>query len=107
MTNETIQIRDEREFLLMPIDIGVWKDNRLSTVEKSVYTSICTFAFIAGGSCQPTISQIAQRASCSGRSVKRALKTLEDLNYLTISKRMDENGQSPSSYWVKAYHNAR
>lgn len=107
MANETIGIRDAREFALMPIDISVWKDERLSTIEKSVYTSICIFTFTAGGACVSTISQIAQRASCSGRSVKRALKTLEDLNYLTISKRLDENGQSSSSYWVKAYHNAR
>lgn len=107
MTNKITGVRDEREFILMPIDISVWKDERLSTIEKSVYTSICIFTFTAGGACVPTISQIAQRASCSGRSVKRALKTLEDLNYLTISKRMGENGQSPSSYWVKAYHNAR
>ena len=106
MTNETIQIRDEREFLLMPIDIGVWKDNRLSTVEKSVYTSVCTFAFIAGGLCQPTILQIGQRASCSKRTVIRALKTLEDFDYLKITQRIDATGQLPSIYRVKAYHNA-
>jgi len=95
-----VQINDQRDFWFVIVDLCVWQDERLSTVEKAVYTALCTFASIEGRTCWPSTSAIARRASCSDRSVNRALETLEEHGYLKITRRFKDNARIPSAYSI-------
>ena len=95
-----VQINDQRDFWFVIVDLCVWEDERLSTVEKAVYTALCTFASVEGRTCWPSTSAIAKRASCSDRSVNRALETLEEHGYLQITRRFKDNARIPSAYSI-------
>ena len=95
-----VQINDQRDFWFVIVDLCVWEDERLSTVEKAVYTALCTFASVEGRTCWPSTSAIAKRASCSDRSVNRALETLEEHGYLRITRRFKDNARIPSAYSI-------
>ncbi|MEK0452792.1 MAG: hypothetical protein AGIKBDMD_00735 [Synergistaceae bacterium] len=95
-----VQINDQRDFWFVIVDLCVWQDERLSTLEKAVYTALCTFASVEGRTCWPSTSAIARRASCSDRSVNRALETLEEHGYLKITRRFKDNARIPSAYSI-------
>lgn len=95
-----VQINDQRDFWFVIVDLCVWEDERLSTLEKAVYTALCTFASVEGRTCWPSTSAIARRASCSDRSVNRALETLEEYGYLKITRRFKDNARIPSAYSI-------
>ena len=95
-----VQINDQRDFWFVIVDLCVWQDERLSTLEKAVYTALCTFASVEGRTCWPSTSAIAKRASCSDRSVNRALETLGEHGYLKITRRFKDNARIPSAYSI-------
>ncbi|PKL04709.1 MAG: hypothetical protein CVV54_04305 [Synergistetes bacterium HGW-Synergistetes-1] len=95
-----VQINDQRDFWFVIVDLCVWQDERLSTLEKAVYTALCTFASVEGRTCWPSTSAIAKRTSCSDRSVNRALETLEEHGYLKITRRFKDNARIPSAYSI-------
>ena len=95
-----VQINDQRDFWFVIVDLCVWQDERLSTLEKAVYTALCTFASVEGRTCWPSTSAIARRASCSDRSVNRALEILEEHGYLKITRRFKDNARIPSAYSI-------
>lgn len=97
---DNIQLRDQRDFWFVIVDMCVWEDERLSTIEKAVYTALCTFASVEGRTCWPSTEAIAKRASCSDRSVNRALETLEKHGYLKITRRFKDNARIPSEYSI-------
>jgi len=97
---ENIQLSDSRDFWFVIVDLCVWEDERLSTIEKAVYTALCTFASVDGRTCWPSTSAIAKRASCSDRSVNRSLETLEQHGYLKITRRFKDNAKIPSAYSI-------
>lgn len=101
-----VQINDQRDFWFVIVDLCVWEDERLSTVEKAVYTALCTFASVEGRTCWPSTSAIAKRASCSDRSVNRALDILEDHGYLKITRRFKDNARIPSAYSIIGHKTA-
>lgn len=100
MSEGSLKISDQRDFWFVIVDLCVWEDERLSTVEKAVYTALCTFASVEGRTCWPSTSAIAKRASCSDRSVNRALETLEEHGYLRITRRFKDNARIPSAYSI-------
>ena len=95
-----VQINDQRDFWFVIVDLCIWQDERLSTLEKAVYTALCTFASVEGRTCWPSTSAIAKRASCSDRSVNRALEILEEHGYLKITRRFKDNARIPSAYSI-------
>lgn len=101
-----VQINDQRDFWFVIVDLCVWEDERLSTLEKAVYTALCTFASVEGRTCWPSTSAIAKRASCSDRSVNRALETLEEHGYLKITRRFKDNARIPSAYSIIGHKTA-
>jgi len=103
MKDERIGIRDGREKLI-PIDISVYEDAKLTIIERAVFTALCVIAFFDRGPCQPSISEIANKAGCSARSVNRALLTLEKFNYIRIARQSDNGCKIPSVYRIKGYH---
>ena len=100
MNEEKLNISDQRDFWFVIVDLCVWEDERLSMVAKAVYTALCTFASVEGRTCWPSTSAIAKRASCSDRSVNRALETLEEYGYLKITRRFKDNARIPSAYSI-------
>ena len=101
-----VQINDQRDFWFVIVDLCVWQDERLSTLEKAVYTALCTFASVEGRTCWPSTSAIARRASCSDRSVNRALEILEEHGYLKITRRFKDNARIPSAYSIIGHKGA-
>lgn len=101
-----VQINDQRDFWFVIVDLCVWEDERLSTLEKAVYTALCTFASVEGRTCWPSTSAIAKRASCSDRSVNRALDILEEHGYLKITRRFKDNARIPSAYSIIGHKTA-
>lgn len=101
-----VQINDQRDFWFVIVDLCVWEDERLSTLEKAVYTALCTFASVEGRTCWPSTSAIAKRASCSDRSVNRALDILEGHGYLKITRRFKDNARIPSAYSIIGHKTA-
>lgn len=106
MYEGSLNISDQRDFWFVIVDLCVWEDERLSTVEKAVYTALCTFASVEGRTCWPSTSAIAKRASCSDRSVNRALDILEDHGYLKITRRFKDNARIPSAYSIIGHKTA-
>ena len=105
MKDERIGIRDGRGFRMVPIDVSVYEDTKLTVIEKAVFTAMCVLAYFDRGPCQPSISEIANKAGCSSRSVNRALLTLKKFNYIKINRQSDDNGCTlPSVYSIKGYH---
>lgn len=100
MVENKANLDDRRDFWYTPVDICVWEDTRLSTIEKAVYTALCTFASVGGRTCWPSTAAIAKRTSCSDRSVNRALETLEKYGYLKITRRFKDNAKIPSTYSI-------
>jgi len=100
MTDNIGVLDDQRDFWFVVVDLCVWEDETLSTVEKAVYTALCTFASVEGRTCWPSISVIAKRVSCSDRSVNRALDVLEERGYLKITRRFKDNARIPSAYSI-------
>ena len=54
----------------------------LSTYDKVVYIVLCSFVTAENCECSPSVEDIAKRASCSGRQVRRCLDTLEEHGYM-------------------------
>ena len=50
------------------VDVDVWDDDTLSTIDKSVFTVLCIHASVGRRHCKLKIETIARKASCSMRS---------------------------------------
>ena len=82
MNQEPIQIKDKRRQPFCIVETQFLMNENLSTCEKMVYIALCSFASARDRECYPSIDSIAQRASCSGRQVRRCLGTLEEGGYI-------------------------
>ena len=45
MKDERIGIRDGRGFRMVPIDVSVYEDTKLTVIEKAVFTAMCVLAY--------------------------------------------------------------
>jgi DNA-binding MarR family transcriptional regulator len=75
----------------------------LTTYEKILYVAL---AVSAGGKteCEPTVSRLAQLCGCSYRQINRALKSLEEKEYITRSAQFikaENNAQTANRYILR------
>jgi len=105
--DEILQVCDERDFWFAIVDICVWEDETLSTVEKAVYTALCTFASSDRRRCFPSVSAIAKRASCSSRAVYAALAALSERGYVARNSRYKGKEQIASDYSLLGHKSAK
>lgn len=106
MTDETIQIRDSRDFWWVCVDICVLRDKDLSPLTKAVYAVLCTFASTTGRTCYPKVSTLAEETGCSVRSTQEALKALEAKDYLRRTERFRGSKQISSEYEMLGHRGA-
>ncbi|MGG1152397.1 helix-turn-helix domain-containing protein [Bacillus wiedmannii] len=67
-------------------------------IDKLIYTILYCGTNNDTNSLSPSVSEIAGKARCSERTVRRALRTLQTLNLIDIKPRFDDYGQSTNLY---------
>ncbi|KFN04486.1 helix-turn-helix domain-containing protein [Bacillus clarus] len=67
-------------------------------IDKLIYTILYAGISNDTNSLSPSVSEIAMKARCSERTVRRALRTLQTLNLIDIKPRFDDYGQSTNLY---------
>lgn len=67
-------------------------------IDKLIYTVLYAGTTKETNSLSPSVSEIAEKARCSERTVRRALRTLKSLNLIDIKSRFDNYGQSTNLY---------
>jgi hypothetical protein len=82
MGTENMQIKDRRNYPFCIVELRVLQDEDLSTYDKMIYITLCSFASARDRECFPAIGTIARRASCSERQVRISLGVLEALGYI-------------------------
>ena len=92
--NYTIEPKTD-SYGIMPLKI--YDDERRTYNATLVWGAICSFAKwrvygkdhieLVEGSCVPSLSEIAGRAHCSVATVKKGIRQLENMGYITIVKR--------------------
>lgn len=63
-------------------------DLDIPATEKMVLLCLCDFASDGGGNCWPSVNTMAARCSTSGRTVQRAIRSLETRGILDTNQRM-------------------
>lgn len=69
-------------------------------VDKLVYTVLCMYADNSTKTAYPSVSRIAKLCGCSERSVRYALKRLEEAGFIEIRRRQKEGGGYTSNLYV-------
>ena len=69
------------------VDIDVVTDPALSLRAKGLYALLSTYAD-KERSCYPSINTLAEYSGTSRRTIERALRELEDSNYITRNNRV-------------------
>ncbi|KZE04179.1 hypothetical protein B4117_4349 [Bacillus mycoides] len=67
-------------------------------VDKLIYTILYVGTNNDTNSLSPSVAEIAEKARCSERTVRRSLRTLQSHNLIDIKSRFDEYGQSTNLY---------
>ncbi|MCC2383482.1 MULTISPECIES: helix-turn-helix domain-containing protein [Bacillus cereus group] len=67
-------------------------------IDKLIYTILYAGTTNEKNSLNPSVSEIAEKARCSERTVRRSLRTLQSLNLVDIKPCFDEYGQSTNLY---------
>lgn len=96
---------ENQEYWFAKVDIDVMHDKTLSAMAKLVFTALCTFADKDTRGCWPSNKAVAEVASVSERTVRRAYKELEERGVISREARFNANGQT-SSYSLIVGHNA-
>lgn len=78
-----------------------YADDRLPSRAKAVYLYLRSRAN-KDGVCWPAIGTIARELNLSRSTVKRALRDLEELDYVENYKRFRRNGGSTSNFYLIA-----
>jgi hypothetical protein len=68
-------------------------DLDIGSTEKMVLMCLCDFANDDGGNCWPSVATLARKCSKSERTIQGAIKSLEEMGFLTVQVR---NGMSNS-----------
>ena len=90
---EEIEIRDRRNGQWAWVNNSVIADPHLTPAEKVTYMALATFAGYQ--EIKPSVPDLATRCSVSIRTVRMAIKRLEEVGYLQVDRR---NDYSPSKY---------
>ncbi|MDM5188591.1 helix-turn-helix domain-containing protein [Bacillus sp. DX4.1] len=69
-------------------------------IDKLIYTILYTGTSNDTNSLSPSVSEIAEKARCSERTVRRSLRTLQSLKLIDIKPRFDNYGQSTNLYTI-------
>lgn len=75
-------------------------DLDIPATEKMVLLCLCDFASDGGGNCWPSVGTLAARCSTSGRTVQRAIRSLEARGILDTNQRMGTS----STYRITLRH---
>lgn len=75
-------------------------DLDIPATEKMVLLCLCDFASDSGGNCWPSVGTMAARCSTSGRTVQRAIRSLEARGLLDTNQRMGTS----STYRITLRH---
>lgn len=90
MTQQRVQVEDQRNFWFCFLDIAIMTDVSLSAYDKVVYAALCSFSSVEGRSCFPSMASLAKRAACSPRKARESLRILEEKGYISRSDRSDQ-----------------
>lgn len=86
MPEERIRIIDMRNNPSGLVRVGISRDRRLSVYDKLVYAVLCAFESMQGQDPRPSVSMIAEYASCSERQVRRSLAALKKRGYIEATE---------------------
>ena len=99
--NEEIKVkRNSSSWWFACVDVDVWDDDTLSTIDKSVFTVLCIHASIGSRDCKLKIETIARKASCSVRSVQNSMKKLTERGLIKREERFHDGKQISSRFQI-------
>lgn len=101
MINETKKQENQNYFPYAQVDICVWDDDRLSMLDKAVYTAMCILV-AKGNNVTPktTVDLIVEQAGCTRTFVIRASKKLDKFGYIKINWLFENNALVPAKYTI-------
>lgn len=99
-SNEFDVQRNPSDWWFACVDVDIWGDESLSTIDKSVFTVLCIHASVRGRQCKLKIETIAKKASCSVRSVQNSLKKLTERGLIKREECFHEGKQISSRFLV-------
>lgn len=100
MTNEFSVKRNPSDWWFACVDVDIWDDESLSTIDKSVFTVLCIHASVRGRQCKLKIETIAKKAGCSVRSVQNSMKKLIERGIINCKADFHEGRQVSSRFQV-------
>ena len=101
MSNNELEVqRSQSSWWFACVDVDVWDDDSLSTIDKSVFTVLCIHASIGRRDCKLKIETIARKASCSVRSVQKSMKKLTERGLIKREERFYEGKQISSHFEI-------
>ena len=104
MSEQNIIQRSASDFWFACVDIDVLDDERLTPIEKVVFTLLCRYASPQNRAGYPSIKKLALKANCSDYSVQKAIKRLIELGLIERQERFINGRQTTSLYKVIGFN---
>lgn len=92
--------RSPTAFWFACVDVDVLEDERLTPIEKVVFSLICRYANPQTRAAYPSIKTLAQKANCSEFSVQKAIKHLIEFGLIERQERFIGGRQTTSLYKI-------
>lgn len=100
--NQRDTIRDNRRRPFAMVTKAVLDDETHinNGTDKLVYAILCSYADNVTADAYPSIGAIAKRACCSERTVRRSIRSLQELNLVRVEPRFSGVGKQSSNRYV-------
>lgn len=98
--NDSIEDKRRRPFVMVTKAVLDDESHIKKGVDKLVYAILCSYADNRTLDAFPSINSLAKRACCSEHTVRRSLKTLQELGLIKVEPRYTGIGKQTSNRYV-------